>query len=761
MPNATWLVWPLLLAAGAARGDEPTRPTTSATEADPAVPAPGHSVHGEAFDDGPRRAATIMAGQGKVDFPVTTKVPEAQAFFNQGVGQLHSFFYFEAERSFRQAARIDPDCVMASWGLAMANVNNAKRARGFLDDARDRAKSIKISRREQLYLDALSAFYKDAPTPKADEPGEAKSEDKPAERKDDPRAKARRQGLLLGLEAIVQEFPGDLDARAWLAMVTWQNGRQDGIGSRQAVDTLLESVERSEPEHPGVHHYRIHLWDGVKPDRALASAGHYASTAPGIAHAWHMPGHTYTGLKRFDDAAYQQEGSARVDHAYMDRARIMPFEIHNYAHNNQWLATSLSHVGRAREAIEIARDLVEQPRDPKKNGKNDGGSAQRSGRLRWAEVLVRYELWDALIEATTSGALDWSAIPAERKERAYTLGLAFAAKGDRDGLAAQIAALTSLAGEEANKKGSIADPIQAALAELDGHRLLAEGEVGPAFERFAKATAMRPEALARAHLSARNFGMAASTVKAAVGKAANQIPPLAAQVEVLEAAGRSDEAKRAYRKLEPLARAADPDLPVFRRLAAIVGRWEDRGDWSPPSTEATTADAEARRVDLETLGPLTWAPFASRPFALADTDGKVWSLADRRGKNVLVIFYLGGSCAHCMQQLQEFGRAVEDLKGLDTEVVAVGTDDLEATRLLKGNEDGVVFPMPLLADPGLEVFKDYGCHDDFEGQPLHGTVLIDARGDVRFQRISAEPFLDVDFVKLEAARVNRLTRPRD
>ena len=52
-----------------------------------------------------------------------------------------------------------------------------------------------------------------------------------------------------------------------------------------------------------------------------------------------MPGHTYTDLKRYADAAYQQEGSARVDHACMARDRIMPFEIHNYAHNNQWLAT--------------------------------------------------------------------------------------------------------------------------------------------------------------------------------------------------------------------------------------------------------------------------------------------------------------------------------------------------------------------------------------------------------------------------------------
>ena len=58
--------------------------------------------------------------------------------------------------------------------------------------------------------------------------------------------------------------------------------------------------------------------------------------------------------------------------------------------------------------------------------------------------------------------------------------------------------------------------------------------------------------------------------------------------------------------------------------------------------------------------------------------------------------------------------------------------------------------MPMLPDPKLDLFKAYHAFDDFESQPLHGTFLIDAQGNVRFQRISAEPFLDVDFLKAEA-----------
>ena len=68
---------------------------------------------------------------GKVHFPVTTTKPEAQQFVDQGVAQLHSFYYFESERSFRQAAKIDPGCAMAYWGMAMSNINNPRRAKGF------------------------------------------------------------------------------------------------------------------------------------------------------------------------------------------------------------------------------------------------------------------------------------------------------------------------------------------------------------------------------------------------------------------------------------------------------------------------------------------------------------------------------------------------------------------------------------------------------------------------------------------------------
>ena len=116
----------------------------------------GHSFHGEAFNEGPRQGAYLMGGTGDVSFPVTTDVVEAQAFFDQGIGQLHGFWYFEAERSFRQVAKLDPDCAMAYWGMAMANFGNEKRATEFIQEAVERKE--KASRREQLWIDGLNDY---------------------------------------------------------------------------------------------------------------------------------------------------------------------------------------------------------------------------------------------------------------------------------------------------------------------------------------------------------------------------------------------------------------------------------------------------------------------------------------------------------------------------------------------------------------------------------------------------------------------------
>src|SRR5579864_126028 len=81
----------------------------------------GHSLHGQTFDVGPREKPWPMAGIGNAPFPITTKNPEVQQWFNQGNALLHSFWYYEAERSFRWCLKLEPDNAMAYWGLARSS----------------------------------------------------------------------------------------------------------------------------------------------------------------------------------------------------------------------------------------------------------------------------------------------------------------------------------------------------------------------------------------------------------------------------------------------------------------------------------------------------------------------------------------------------------------------------------------------------------------------------------------------------------------
>ncbi|HVX59034.1 MAG TPA: alkyl hydroperoxide reductase, partial [Pirellulales bacterium] len=361
----------LLVSPCIVKAEEPA-PAAAAVEKEQQA---GHSHHGEVFNEGPRQKAYLMGTTGNVSLKVTTKSPEAQEFFNQGVGQLHGFWYLEAERSFRQVAALDPDCAMAYWGMAMANVENEKRGRGFIEEAVKRKASA--SPREQLWIDGLAAFYK-------------AGEDK--KNRDEER---RRREYLRALEKIVHEYPDEVEAKAFLGVRIWQYDRYLPIGSHEAVDALLREVHAVNPMHPA-HHYRIHLWDHEKPERALKSASLCGQSAPGIAHMWHMPGHTYTRVKRYADAAWQQEASARVDHAHMMRDRVMPDQIHNYAHNNDWLVENLAYIGRVRDSIDLAKNLVELPRHPRYNTLNSRGSG-KMGRERLFQFLPPYELWDELI----------------------------------------------------------------------------------------------------------------------------------------------------------------------------------------------------------------------------------------------------------------------------------------------------------------------------------------------------------------------------
>lgn len=758
----------------------------------------GHSFHGEAFNEGPRQAAYLMRGISGISFPATTQNELAQKFINQGVAQLHGFWYYEAERSFRQASMLDPECAICYWGMAQANWENRKRGRDFIAQAVELKDGA--SRREQLYIDSTSNYFRDE-----DDKG------KKIEKKD------QAQKYTRDLEEIVGEFPDDIEARALLGLQLYHNARAGlPIVSYVAVDSVLQDVFDANPMHPA-HHYRIHLWDRQKAENALASAADCGPSLPAIAHMWHMPGHIYSRLHRYADAAWQQEASARVDHAHMMRDRVMPDQIHNFAHNNEWLIRNLLKLGRVSDALSLAKNMLELPRHPKYNSLSKGSA--KYGRDRLLLTLTTYRLWDQLIEAAHSDYLEKTPKKEQQIERLQWLAASYALtnqsdnadlvaddlrtrlahvtdrldqlKADRDA-AKQAAPDKSEATKEPAKENASADDKTAAAAdasqedskkaaanrarqakqrddeikELEADKKLldkavatyrvasaaAAGKWEKALDGW-KASAFKDEGLHAEWLAASGkLEEAMKAIDKQVDASPGEVLPLAVKAWIQTTYGSVQEAGETLRSLQVVASEADLDTPLLARLTPLA---VEAGLGEAWAVAAPPADDIGQRPELDSLGPFRWRPYIAPDFTVETGEGLALSRADVIGKPTLVIFYLGFGCLHCIEQLHEFSPRIEEFREAGVEILAISSETKES--LTSGLESyGKPLEVPLHADPEMTAFRSFRCYDDFEEQPLHGTFLIDSDGMVLWQDISYEPFMDVDFALQESQRLLKL-----
>ena len=736
--------------------------------ATPASPAPGHSLHGETFSAGPRRRLPLTPGCGVVRFPVTTASPEAQSYFEQGVGQLHGFWYWEAERSFRTVLQIDPACVMAHWGMAMANIQNEARARQIIARATGPAFDA-ATPREKAWIEAAKKLF--------------------AEKKDDAERKAHATEFLAALEKIALDHPDDLEARAFLVGFSWWNKSRLSlpVTSPLAIDALALQVLAKAPLHP-IHHYLIHLWDGSRPAEALRSAASCGQSAPGIAHMWHMPGHTYSELQRWQDAAWQQEAAARVDHAQMLRAHLYPDQIHNFAHNSEWLVRTLNHLGRVRESLAIAANLVAMPRiarskdvkpDPAQTF-DENGSAWQYGRDRLFETILRWELWDVAACLSGTPYLEPGRDFDDQWRREQLLALAGYGRGDRD---AGQAALERLAAIEARLRAertdaaakaetaargnnqsaaeiskAMADAMQPfsekiealrrPLAELRLRDHLANGRTDDAKQLLAEVGEFDKPRLASIHLALGDPAKACEIAKGVADSERNQLAPWAQLAWMQWSAGRRDEAIATFQEVRRLAGHADSDLPPLRRLAPLAEAAGVSGDWRTPPPSATDAGV---RPDLATLGPPQWQAWQAGEWSAVSVAGEPVLAASLRGRAHVVILTLGQACTHCNQQVKAFVDKAAAFEKAGLPIVIVSTDTPTAIR-----DSGETLPYPVHSGADGAAFRALDAWDDFEGKPLHATCFIAADGRMRWQHVGYEPFMLPDFLLEETRRLLEL-----
>ena len=664
---------------------------------------------------------------------------------------------------------------MAYWGMAMANFSNATRGKGFAAEATKRRE--KASEREQLWIDGLAAYFD--------------------EKKGD--LKKRLREYVRSIEGIALKYPDDIEAKAFLMkQVYYNHAKGHPIPSHYAINQLLEAILTADPDHP-VHHYRIHLWDREKPEQALASAAKCGPAAPGIAHMWHMPGHIYSRLHRYADASWQQEASARIDHEHMIRFRLIPDQISNFAHNNEWLIRNLNYLGRVSDAVDLSLNMTELPRRAKFSGEkyNPSGSSWQYGRLRLRDTLFRFERWITLIamaeqtdylrpDPTVIKDLEWNRF----------LAIAKFETGDREGAGKHLAAIEkSLAEEKKKRDDAVAKAEKKARDEkkkdkdIENAKKAAEKNFTKGITDREKQTQRSPDLRSGDCIAARHQnreGVGSEAEESGEGTARPALSPDRRHRKGVGTGGaggggecesgqtardpgrvalrgrKNKEAKEAFEKLRLVAADADADLPIFSRLKPIAESLGFPGDGWQLTREKP--DDLGDRPDLASLGPFRWHPPAAPDWALPDSKGAVTSLADfqKKGSPVLVIFYLGKGCTHCMEQLNNFAPLTEKYAEAGIPIVAISTDSpagLAETFFYSAGGEGEEknaknpFPFPLLSDEKLNTFKAYRAYDDFEKMALHGTFLIDARGRIRWQDISYEPFMRTEWLLEECKRL--------
>jgi peroxiredoxin len=295
------------------------------------------------------------------------------------------------------------------------------------------------------------------------------------------------------------------------------------------------------------------------------------------------------------------------------------------------------------------------------------------------------------------------------------------------------------------------NPIKTALAELRALAALAAGNHDEAAERLEEVKDLPRDRKARIQLELENQADAERLAAEEVKRNQDEVQPLATQAYILHRVGKHKEAAEVFEKLRRLSACVDLDVPTFERLAPLAKELGYESDWRAP---VEVRDDTGDRPDLDSLGPFAWHPTPAPDWTLPDSEGKPRSLGEYRQGPVIVIFYLGFGCLHCVEQLNKFAPMTDEFADSGIRIAAVSSDDaislkksVEACDLEGG------FPFPLVSDPDFRVFKAYRAFDDFENQPLHGTFLIDADGLVRWHDISYEPFEDAEFLLKEARRL--------
>lgn len=299
---------------------------------------------------------------GKVDFP-NSCTPPVQTTFQQGVAMLHSFRYAETERTFREVLARDPSCAIATWGIAAILMDNplaavgpsaerAERAQRAIDEGRRIGAK---TQREGDYIEAVAAYYADW-------------SNRPE--------RARQQARAEAFEALAARYPDDDEAQIFRALyvAATQSLADQSYATYLKAAAILEKQFAKHPDHPGVVHYLIHVYDAPPiAQQGLSAARRYADIAPAAPHALHMPSHIFTRVGSWAESAATNQRAAV--------AAVRDKDADQQLHAMDYMMYAYLQMARDNDA----RRLVEE-------GAQVSGTILFSGPYAFAAIPARYAI---------------------------------------------------------------------------------------------------------------------------------------------------------------------------------------------------------------------------------------------------------------------------------------------------------------------------------------------------------------------------------
>jgi len=244
--------------------------------------------------------ASAQEKLGNVNFP-TSCDQKVQAQFDRAVAMLHSFWFQQGEKAFREVLERDPSCAIANWGIAAILIGNTFAGGATVEDARKAKEAIQRGRligakteRERFYIEAISEYY---------------------DRFSDRPHSARMKSLADAFEVVANRFPKDDEAQIFYAiyLTATQSPNDKTFADTLKAAQILEPQFKKHPDHPGVAHYLIHAYDYPPiADKGLNAAKRYAEIAPSAPHALHMPSHIFTRVGAWQDSVATNRRSTAV-----------------------------------------------------------------------------------------------------------------------------------------------------------------------------------------------------------------------------------------------------------------------------------------------------------------------------------------------------------------------------------------------------------------------------------------------------------------